>query len=70
MSYDNIGDVEHELTRRDCAVMFHPVYRLLFSVYANELTAKQVDKLVANIDEAVVDSCWTVALSEARTSCS
>ena len=57
MSYDNIGDVEHELTRRDCAVMFHPVYRLLFSVYANELTAKQVDKLVANIDEAVVDSC-------------
>ena len=57
MSYDNIGDVEHELTRKDCAVMFHPVYRLLFSVYANGLTAQQVDKLVANIDKAVVDSC-------------
>ena len=57
MSYSNIGDVEHELTRKDCAVMFHPAYRLLFSVYANKLTAQQVDKLVANIDKAVVDSC-------------
>ena len=57
MSYDNIGDVEHELTRKDCAVMFHPVYRLAFSIYANELTAKQVKKLVANIDKARVDSC-------------
>ena len=57
MSYDNIGDVEHELTRKDCAVLYHPVYRLVFSVYANGLTAKQVKKLVANIDKAVVDSC-------------
>lgn len=57
MSYSNIGDVEHELTRKDHAVMFHPMYRLLFSVYANELTAKQVGRLVADIDEAVVDSC-------------
>ena len=57
MSYDNIGDVEHELTRKDCAVMFHPLYRLAFSIYANELTAKQVKKLVANIDKARVDSC-------------
>lgn len=57
MSYDNIGDVEHELTRKDCAVMFHPVYRLTFSIYANELAAKQVSKLVANIDKAQVDSC-------------
>ena len=57
MGYDNIGDVEHELTRKDCAVLYHPAYRLAFSIYANELTAKQVDKLVANIDKAVVDSC-------------
>lgn len=57
MSYDNIGSVEHELTRKDCAVMFHPVYRLAFSIYANELTAKQVRKLVDNIDKARVDSC-------------
>ena len=57
MSYDNIGSVEHELTRKDCAVMFHPFYRLAFSIYANELTAKQVRKLVDNIDKARVDSC-------------
>lgn len=57
MSYDNIGDVEHELTRKDCAVMFHPAYRLTFSIYANGLAAKQVKKLVANIDKARVDSC-------------
>ena len=57
MSYDSIGDVEHELTRKDCAVMFHPVYRLVFSVYANGLTAKQVNRLVADIDKARVDSC-------------
>ena len=57
MSYDNIGDVEHELTKKHCAVMFHPVYRLIFSVYANGLTTKQVDKLIDNIDKAVVDSC-------------
>ena len=57
MSYDNIGDVEHELTRKDCADMFHPAYRLAFSIYANGLTAKQVNKLVANIDKAQVDSC-------------
>lgn len=57
MSYDNIGDVEHELTRKDCAVMFHPAYRLTFSIYANRLTAKQVNKLVANIDKVRVDSC-------------
>lgn len=57
MSYDNIGDVEHELTRKDCAVMFHPAYRLTFSIYANGLAAKQVKKLVANIDKTQVDSC-------------
>ena len=57
MSYDNIGEVEHELTRKDCTVMYHPVYRLTFSIYANELAAKQVNKLVDNIDKARVDSC-------------
>ena len=57
MSYDNIGDVEHELTEKKCAVLYQPVYRLVFSIYANELTAKQVRKLVADIDNVKVDSC-------------
>lgn len=57
MSYDNIGDVEHELTEKTRAVLYQPLYRLIFSIYANELTAKQVKKLVQNIDRVRVDSC-------------
>ncbi len=56
-SYDNIGDVEHELTKKDKANLYQPIYRLSFSIYANSLAAKQVRKLVRNIDKAVVDSC-------------
>ena len=37
-----IGDVEHTLTEKDHAVLYHPIYRLVFSIYANELTASQV----------------------------
>ncbi len=57
MSYDNIGEVEHELTKKEKAQLYLPGYRLMFSIYANELTAKQVNKLVENIDKAKVDSC-------------
>lgn len=57
MSYDRIGDVEHELTEKNRAVMYQPIYRLAFSIYANELTAKQVKILVDNIDDIRVDSC-------------
>lgn len=57
MSYDNIGDVEHELTEKNHGVQYLPLYRLVFSVYANELTSKQVRKLVDNIDNVRVDSC-------------
>lgn len=57
MSYDNIGEVEHELTKKEKAQLYLPGYRLMFSIYANELTAKQVNKLVDNIDKAKVDSC-------------
>ncbi len=57
MSYDNIGQVEHELTKKEKAQLYLPGYRLMFSIYANELTAKQVNKLVDNIDKAKVDSC-------------
>jgi len=57
MTYDNIGDVEHELTEKRRAVLYQPLYRLVFSVYANKLAAKQVKKLVRNIDNVRVDSC-------------
>lgn len=57
MSYGNIGDVEHELTKKEKAVLNQPLYRLVFSVYANRLTAMQVERLVENIDNVRVDSC-------------
>lgn len=57
MSYDNIGDVEHELTRKDKAVQYQPIHRLVFSIYANNLAAQQVEKLVDNIERVRVDSC-------------
>ncbi|MCR4853584.1 MAG: lipid A phosphoethanolamine transferase [Prevotella sp.] len=58
MSYNNIGDVEHELTQtKTCANLYQPLYRLAFSIRANQLTAKQVDKLIDGIDKVKVDSC-------------
>ena len=57
MTYGNIGDVEHELTRKDKAQIYLPAYRLVFSIFANELTARQVNELVENIDRVKVDSC-------------
>jgi len=57
MSYHNIGEVEHELTRKDKAVLYQPLYRLAFSIYANRLTSLQLDRLIAGIDDVKVDSC-------------
>lgn len=57
MSYDNIGDVEHELTEKKKAVQYQPIYRFAFSIYANELTAKQLVRLKASLDDVKVDSC-------------
>lgn len=56
-SFTNIGDVEHELTKTERGQLYLPPYRLAFSVYANRLTAKQLDRLVESIDEVKVDSC-------------
>ena len=57
MSYQTIGEVEHELTEKTCANLYQPLYRLAFSIRANQLTAKQVQKLVTGIDKVQVDSC-------------
>ena len=54
---DTIGGVEHELTRKDCANLYLPIYRLAFGIYANRLTSHQVDQLIAARDKIVVDSC-------------
>ena len=54
---DTIGQVEHELTRKDCANLYLPIYRLAFGIYANRLGAHQTDQLMAAHDKVVVDSC-------------
>ena len=54
---DTIGQVEHELTRKDCANLYIPIYRLAFGIYANHLASHQVDQLMAARDKIVVDSC-------------
>ena len=57
MTGRTIGEVEHTLTEKDHAVLYTPVYRLAFSIYANTLTAKQTQRLIATVDKARVDSC-------------
>lgn len=52
-----IGEVEHTLTEKNHAVLYLPVWRLAFSVYANGLAARQIDRLVAVTDKVRVDSC-------------
>ena len=54
---DTIGQVEHELTRKNCANLYLPIYRLAFGIYANRLGAHQIDQLMAAHDKVVVDSC-------------
>ncbi|MBQ8655564.1 MAG: phosphoethanolamine transferase [Prevotella sp.] len=56
-SYDNIGDVEHDLTRKDAANLYLPVYRMAFSLYANHLAGKQLDQLTIARQDISVDSC-------------
>lgn len=57
MTMKDLGEVEHELTRKDCATLYLPVHRLVFSLYANRLAAKQIDRLHATAEHATVDSC-------------
>lgn len=57
MTGTTIGDVEHTLTEKDHAVLYQPIYRLVFSIYANTLTAKQIDRLVRTASKVQVDSC-------------
>ena len=57
MTFDRIGLVEHELTQKGKGEAYLPLYRLAFSIYANKLTAKQLDVLIDGLDKAKVDSC-------------
>ena len=49
--------MEHELTRKDKANLYIPVYRLAFGLYANGLADTQIDQLKAASEKIQVDSC-------------
>lgn len=57
MTGSNIGEVEHILTDAHHAVLYTPVHRLAFSLYANSLAAKQIEVLFETAQKVTVDSC-------------
>ncbi len=56
-SYDTIGQVEHELTKKDQAKLYIPPYRLVFSIYANRLASRQIVQLEAASAKVQIESC-------------
>ena len=57
MSGKTIGEVEHTLTEKDHAVLYIPINRLAFSLYANELASHQITQLIRAANHIEVDSC-------------
>ena len=56
-TYDTVGQVERELTRKDQANLYVPIYRLAFSAFANHLASHQLVQLEAASDKIQIDSC-------------
>lgn len=56
-TYDTIGQVERELTRKDQANFYIPIYRLVFSIFANHLASHQLVQLKAASEKIQIDSC-------------
>ena len=54
---NTLGEAEHELTRKDHAVLYLPVYRLAFGLYANSLADSQLEQLKVASGKIRVDSC-------------
>ena len=57
MTKETIGEVEHQLTQKPRAELYLPIYRLVFSLYANSLTSHQLETMVYVKNEVQVDSC-------------
>lgn len=57
MTGKTLGEVEHTLTEKDCAVLYTPLMRLTFSLYANKLAAHQVTQLIEAAHKVKIDSC-------------
>ena len=57
MTRQTIGEVEHQLTQKPKPELYLPVYRLVFSLYANSLASNQLETLVVVKNDIQVDSC-------------
>ena len=57
MTLPTIGAVENEVTRYHRANQYLPIYRLIFSLRANQLASQQVDQLIEAAKGVKVDSC-------------
>lgn len=57
MSHKTVGKIEHELTRKDKAELYSPIYRLWFSIHANRLAAQQVNTLLEATNNIKIDTC-------------
>ncbi len=57
MTKKTIGEVEHQLTQKPRPELYLPIYRLVFSLYANSLASDQLETLVTVKNEVQVDSC-------------
>lgn len=57
MTRQNVGDMERLLTGQHHAELYKPIDRLLFSIQANRLASRQLDRLIQGIDRVQVDSC-------------
>ena len=57
MTRETIGEVEHDLAVRPHTEMYQPAMRLAFSIYSNELIARQLTRLKETSQNVKVDSC-------------
>ena len=57
MTLRTVGALENKMTRHEGGEQYLPIYRLAFSIRANQLAAKQVEQLVDAADKVTVDSC-------------
>lgn len=56
-THTTVGQMEHELTRKDKAEFYVPIYRLVFSIYANQLADNQIAQLEVASQDVKIDSC-------------
>lgn len=57
MTKKTIGEVEHQLTQKPRPELYLPIYRLVFSLYANSLASDQLETMVTVKNDVQVDSC-------------